>query len=81
VLPSLDLRVVPDARNVSLSACVRGDEGPLSDGEGAGDFRALLVVFEAECPVDVLLVSAGTLHGSQDDSMLQIGGSNTDRLE
>ena len=60
---------------------MRGDEGPLGDGESARNARALLVVFESECPVYVLLVGAVTRYGSQDDSVLQVGGSNADGLE
>jgi hypothetical protein len=45
------------------------------------DASTLFIVFEDECPGDVSLVGAGALHGSQDDSVLQVSGSNTDRLE
>ena len=79
--PSCDLLIVPDARNVGVSACARSNVRPLGDGESAGDASALLVVFEAERTMDVSLVGAGSPHGSQDDSVLQVGGANTDGLE
>jgi len=69
-LPSGDLLVVPDARDVGISACLRGNERSLGDGESAGDAGALLVIFEAERTGDVLLVGTGSLHRSQDDSVL-----------
>jgi hypothetical protein len=64
-----------------MSACLRGDDRPLGDGQSATDASALFIVFEGERPEDVSLVSAGALHGSQDNSVLQIGSSNTDGLE
>ena len=58
-----------------------GDEGPLGNGESAGNTRALLIVFESESSMYVLLVGAVTRHGSQDNSVLQVGDPNADGLE
>ena len=64
-----------------MSACLRGDDRPLGDGKGAIDASTLLIVFEGERTKDVSLVGAGALHGSQDDSVLQIGIPNANGLE
>ena len=80
-LPSCDLLIVPDTRNVGVSTGVQGDECSLGDGESAGNAGTLLVVFETERTEDVSIVGAGSPHGSQDDPMLQVGGANTDGLE
>ena len=73
--------VVPDARDVCISASALGNKRCLGDGESAGDTSALFVVFEGERTVDVSLAGAGALHGRQDDSVLQVGGANTDGLK
>jgi hypothetical protein len=64
-----------------MSACMRGEDRCFGDGESSGGASALFIIFEDERTGDVLLAGAGTLHGSQDDSVLQIGGSNADGLE
>lgn len=64
-----------------MSPCLRGDDRCLSDGKCAMDASALFIVFEGECTEDVLFVGAGALHGSQDDSVLQIGIPNANGLE
>jgi hypothetical protein len=60
---------------------VRSDDGPLGDGKSAIDASALFIVFEGERPRDVSLVGASASHGTQDDSVLRISGSNADGLE
>lgn len=80
-LPFCDLLIIPDTRNVGISASVRGYECSLGDSESAGNAGALLVVFEAERTEDVSLVCAGSLHGSQDDPVLQVGCANMNGLE
>jgi hypothetical protein len=80
-LPSRDLLVVPDARNVGMTTCMRGEDRCLGDGESARDAGSLFIVSEGERTVDVSVVSTGTLHRGQDDSVLQIGGSNADGPE
>lgn len=64
-----------------MSACVQGEDRSLGDGKSASDVCALFIVLFQWRVVDVLLVRAGSLHGSQDDSVLQISGSHADGLE
>ena len=66
-----------------MSACMQGDDRSFGAGESARDAGpgTLFTVFQGEHTVYVLVVSAGTLHGCQDDSTLQIGGPHTDGLE
>ena len=82
LLPSCNLFVRPDARGVeTVARSFVGDEGRLTDDEGAWNARTCSIMLDSKIGVSVLVVCSVAGKGCHDDSVLEGGVAELDRLE
>ena len=72
LLPTGDLLLVPDTRDIDNTSCLGTRESPLGDEKCARDTRALLIVLHHEVGRDVLCARPQACHGWEDDAMAEL---------
>ena len=81
-LPCCDLFVGPDTGGVeTVARSFVGDEGCLTDDQGPWYARTRRIILDSKIGVRVLVVCAVACDGCHDDSVLEGGVADLDRLE
>ena len=81
-LPCYDLLVRPNAGGVErVARSFVGDEGRLTDDQGARYARTRRIILDSKIGVCVLVICAVACDGCHDDSVLEGAVAELDRLE
>ena len=79
--PGVYLLVSVDVRDVSQAGGVRVDCGGFGDEQGTRGAGPLGVILKGESPMDVIFVCPEPCHWTENDTVLEVHATNTDRLK
>lgn len=70
--------VAPDARYIAIATSFGSNEGTFSDEQGARNARPLLVVFNCQLAMHVVLVCPKSSERGEYDAVLEVGSTDAD---